>query len=234
MFSSAAPHSHAHLLPEAFLSDGPRTSWESNSTVRTRTEGLACSEMVCLEVLTRLSGLVEIWSGKIYRSTVFHKRQLAAEGNSFRLLFPHFSFCTGDLSASDTSLVDLVERHRGPLPPELMPLPSSDRDSPLEWTHLVDVANTFETERNTHYGSVPGPCRYLPLCCIFRTLKDGGTRSLNCVRAKLDLWSVSCFLSVVQRSFVFGESNHRSSGASSPQQPHIELHPVPLSRPTSR
>uniref|UniRef100_A0A8C6UUM4 Signal-induced proliferation-associated 1 like 1 n=1 Tax=Neogobius melanostomus TaxID=47308 RepID=A0A8C6UUM4_9GOBI len=44
----------------------------------------------------------------------------------------------GDLSASDTSLVDLVERHRGPLPPELMPLPSG-RDSPLEWTHLVDV-----------------------------------------------------------------------------------------------
>uniref|UniRef100_A0A8D3CI88 Signal-induced proliferation-associated 1 like 1 n=1 Tax=Scophthalmus maximus TaxID=52904 RepID=A0A8D3CI88_SCOMX len=45
----------------------------------------------------------------------------------------------GDLSASDTSLVDLVERHRGPLPQELMPLPSSDRDSPMEWTHLVDV-----------------------------------------------------------------------------------------------
>uniref|UniRef100_A0A8C4HSG7 Signal-induced proliferation-associated 1 like 1 n=1 Tax=Dicentrarchus labrax TaxID=13489 RepID=A0A8C4HSG7_DICLA len=53
----------------------------------------------------------------------------------------------GDLSASDTSLVDLVERHRGPLPQELMPLPSSDRDSPLEWTHLVDVANTFEILR---------------------------------------------------------------------------------------
>uniref|UniRef100_A0A8C2WTY8 Signal-induced proliferation-associated 1 like 1 n=1 Tax=Cyclopterus lumpus TaxID=8103 RepID=A0A8C2WTY8_CYCLU len=48
----------------------------------------------------------------------------------------------GDLSASDTSLVDLVERHRGPLPQELMPLPSQDRD-PLEWTHLVDVANTI-------------------------------------------------------------------------------------------
>uniref|UniRef100_A0A8C7XHV2 Signal-induced proliferation-associated 1 like 1 n=1 Tax=Oryzias sinensis TaxID=183150 RepID=A0A8C7XHV2_9TELE len=58
----------------------------------------------------------------------------------------------GDLSASDTSLVDLVERHRGPLPQELMPLPSSDRESPLEWTHLVDVANTFENERNTHYS----------------------------------------------------------------------------------
>lgn len=93
----------------------------------------------------------------------------------------------GDLSASDTSLVDLVERHRGPLPPELMPLPSG-RDSPLEWTHLVDVANTFETERGPHY---------------------------------------------VQRSYVFGDANHRSSGASSPQQPHIELQPAPLSRPAS-
>uniref|UniRef100_A0A3Q2DMC7 Signal-induced proliferation-associated 1 like 1 n=1 Tax=Cyprinodon variegatus TaxID=28743 RepID=A0A3Q2DMC7_CYPVA len=60
----------------------------------------------------------------------------------------------GDLSASDTSLVDLVERHRGPLPQELMPLPSSGRDSPLEWTHLVDVASTFENERNTHYSKI--------------------------------------------------------------------------------
>ncbi|KAF0023719.1 hypothetical protein F2P81_024349 [Scophthalmus maximus] len=94
----------------------------------------------------------------------------------------------GDLSASDTSLVDLVERHRGPLPQELMPLPSSDRDSPMEWTHLVDVASTFESDRNTHY---------------------------------------------VQRSYVFGDSNHRSSGASSPQQPHIELQPAPMSRPSS-
>lgn len=93
----------------------------------------------------------------------------------------------GDLSASDTSLVDLVERHRGPLPPELMPLPSG-RDSPLEWTHLVDVASTFESERGPHY---------------------------------------------VQRSYVFGDANHRSGGAASPQQPHIELQPAPLSRPAS-
>ncbi|KAG7262585.1 hypothetical protein CRUP_012325 [Coryphaenoides rupestris] len=53
----------------------------------------------------------------------------------------------GDLSASDTSLVELVERQRRPLPQELMPLPpSSNRDSPMDWTHLVDVANTFEGE----------------------------------------------------------------------------------------
>lgn len=71
----------------------------------------------------------------------------------FSLLFLKINKLVGDLSASDTSLVDLVERHRGPLPPELMPLPSSDRDN-LEWTHLVDVANTFETERNTHYGII--------------------------------------------------------------------------------
>uniref|UniRef100_A0A8C5HZ13 Signal-induced proliferation-associated 1-like protein 1 n=1 Tax=Gouania willdenowi TaxID=441366 RepID=A0A8C5HZ13_GOUWI len=94
----------------------------------------------------------------------------------------------GDLSASDTSLVDLVERHRGPLPQELMPLPLSNRDSPLGWTHLVDVANTFENDRTTHY---------------------------------------------VQRSYMFGDPGHRSSGASSPQQPHIELQPAPMSRPSS-
>jgi len=55
----------------------------------------------------------------------------------------------GDLSASDTSLVELVERQRRPLPQDLMPLPpSSNRDSPMDWTHLVDVANTFEGESN--------------------------------------------------------------------------------------
>uniref|UniRef100_A0A665U5D2 Signal-induced proliferation-associated 1 like 1 n=1 Tax=Echeneis naucrates TaxID=173247 RepID=A0A665U5D2_ECHNA len=55
----------------------------------------------------------------------------------------------GDLSASDTSLVDLVERHRGPLPQELMPLPSSDRDNPLEWTHLVDVCKWCQSINET-------------------------------------------------------------------------------------
>lgn len=89
----------------------------------------------------------------------------------------------GDLSASDTSLVELVERQRRPLPQELMPLPpSSNRDSPMDWTNLVDVANTFE----------------------------------------------------VQRGFVYSDpSQHRGSGASSPQQPHIELQPAPISRPSS-
>ncbi|KAL0963086.1 hypothetical protein UPYG_G00349490 [Umbra pygmaea] len=54
----------------------------------------------------------------------------------------------GDLSASDTSLAEMVERQRHPLPQDLMPLPPSEsRDSPLDWTHLVDVANTFEVQR---------------------------------------------------------------------------------------
>lgn len=54
----------------------------------------------------------------------------------------------GDLSASDTSLADLHDRQRLP-PPELglMPLPDTDTDSGLDWTHLVDVANAFEGER---------------------------------------------------------------------------------------
>ncbi|XP_016429274.1 signal-induced proliferation-associated 1-like protein 1 isoform X1 [Sinocyclocheilus rhinocerous] len=43
---------------------------------------------------------------------------------------------------------DLHERQRPP-PPELglMPLPDTETDSGLDWTHLVDVANAFEGER---------------------------------------------------------------------------------------
>lgn len=66
----------------------------------------------------------------------------------------------GDLSASDTSLADLHERQRPP-PPELglMPLPDTDTDSGLDWTHLVDVANAFEGERR--------PQRSEPLSLLF-------------------------------------------------------------------
>lgn len=58
-----------------------------------------------------------------------------------------------------------------------MPLPSSDRDSPLEWTHLVDVANTFETERNTHYGNDARALETFAYrwCMTRRTLKDDRT-----------------------------------------------------------
>lgn len=85
---------------------------------------------------------------------VFYSQTSVASGTILSTHHPSPFLFTGDLSASDTSLVDLVERHRGPLPQELMPLPSSERDSPLDWTHLVDVANTFDSERNTHYGIV--------------------------------------------------------------------------------
>ncbi|XP_034169531.2 signal-induced proliferation-associated 1-like protein 1 isoform X1 [Pangasianodon hypophthalmus] len=53
----------------------------------------------------------------------------------------------GDLSASDTSLADLHERQRLPSPElGLMPLPDTDTDSGLDWSHLVDAANAFEGE----------------------------------------------------------------------------------------
>uniref|UniRef100_A0A3B1JAT2 Signal-induced proliferation-associated 1 like 1 n=1 Tax=Astyanax mexicanus TaxID=7994 RepID=A0A3B1JAT2_ASTMX len=53
----------------------------------------------------------------------------------------------GDLTASDTSLADLHERQRHPSPDlGLMPLPNTDTDSGLDWTHLVDAANAFEGE----------------------------------------------------------------------------------------
>lgn len=69
-------------------------------------------------------------------------------------------YVLGDLSASDTSLADLHERHRLP-PPELglMPLPDTDTDSGLDWTHLVDVANAYEGERR--------PQRSEPISLLF-------------------------------------------------------------------
>lgn len=166
MFSSAAPRSPAHPPPVVFPSDGPPTSWESNSTVRRR--GEVCRYHVMwsfypwseisagqggLYIHTKSCGLFFDVNSDVYLLPPFVWKYIMVIYNLI-----YINFCIGDLSASDTSLVDLVERHRGPLPPELMPLPSSDRDSPLEWTHLVDVANTFESERNTHYGITNYKC----------------------------------------------------------------------------
>uniref|UniRef100_A0A8B9HA62 Signal induced proliferation associated 1 like 1 n=1 Tax=Astyanax mexicanus TaxID=7994 RepID=A0A8B9HA62_ASTMX len=78
----------------------------------------------------------------------------------------------GDLTASDTSLADLHERQRHPSPDlGLMPLPDTDTDSGLDWTHLVDAANAFEGE-----GRPPrSELLFFPLssasetnsCCLF-------------------------------------------------------------------
>lgn len=50
----------------------------------------------------------------------------------------------GDLSASDTSLLEL---HRAQQDPGLMPLPNTGMDSGLDWSHLVDAAKAFEDQR---------------------------------------------------------------------------------------
>uniref|UniRef100_A0AAR2KQ30 Signal-induced proliferation-associated 1 like 1 n=1 Tax=Pygocentrus nattereri TaxID=42514 RepID=A0AAR2KQ30_PYGNA len=73
--------------------------------------------------------------------------------------------CTsGDLSASDTSLADLHERQRHPSPElGLMPLPDTDTDSGLDWTHLVDAANAFEGEGRPPRSELP----FLSLSLIF-------------------------------------------------------------------
>uniref|UniRef100_A0A671PJW3 Signal-induced proliferation-associated 1-like protein 1 n=1 Tax=Sinocyclocheilus anshuiensis TaxID=1608454 RepID=A0A671PJW3_9TELE len=78
----------------------------------------------------------------------------------------------GDLSASDTSLADLHERQRPP-PPELglMPLPDTETDSGLDWTHLVDVANAFEGERR--------PQRSEPISLLFISPSHEGPSSYS-------------------------------------------------------
>ncbi|XP_075048317.1 signal-induced proliferation-associated 1-like protein 1 isoform X5 [Mixophyes fleayi] len=51
----------------------------------------------------------------------------------------------GEFSASDTSLTDIHDQRRQPMPdPGLMPLP--DAASDLEWSNLVDAAKAFEVD----------------------------------------------------------------------------------------
>lgn len=50
---------------------------------------------------------------------------------------------SGEFSASDSSLTDIQEQRRQPMPdPGLMPLPDSAAD--LDWSNLVDAAKAFE------------------------------------------------------------------------------------------
>ncbi|KAM9293844.1 signal-induced proliferation-associated 1-like protein 1 [Gastrophryne carolinensis] len=53
----------------------------------------------------------------------------------------------GEFSASDTSLTDIHDQRRQPMPdPGLMPLP--DAASDLDWSNLVDAAKAFEEEEH--------------------------------------------------------------------------------------
>lgn len=61
----------------------------------------------------------------------------------FLSLFVLFCVASGEFSASDSSLTDIQEQRRQPMPdPGLMPLPDSASD--LDWSNLVDAAKAFE------------------------------------------------------------------------------------------
>lgn len=59
-----------------------------------------------------------------------------------------FSF-PGDLSAPESSELDLERKRQQLQDPVLMPLPGAGADGPLDWAHLVDAAKAFEG-RHTH------------------------------------------------------------------------------------
>lgn len=72
-------------------------------------------------------------------------------GNSFKKgifgcfyeVYNLFCIAPGEFSASDSSLTDIQEQRRQPMPdPGLMPLPDSASD--LDWSNLVDAAKAFE------------------------------------------------------------------------------------------
>ncbi|XP_061467177.1 signal-induced proliferation-associated 1-like protein 1 isoform X3 [Rhineura floridana] len=58
----------------------------------------------------------------------------------------------GEFSASDSSLTDVQEPRRQPMPdPGLMPLPDSASD--LDWSNLVDAAKAFEVQRASFFAT---------------------------------------------------------------------------------
>ncbi|XP_077178772.1 signal-induced proliferation-associated 1-like protein 1 isoform X4 [Paroedura picta] len=58
----------------------------------------------------------------------------------------------GEFSASDSSLTDIQEQRRQPMPdPGLMPLPDSASD--LDWSNLVDAAKAFEVQRASFFAT---------------------------------------------------------------------------------
>lgn len=50
----------------------------------------------------------------------------------------------GDLSAPESSELDLERKRQQLQDPVLMPLPGTGADGPLDWAHLVDAAKAFE------------------------------------------------------------------------------------------
>nr|XP_028580639.1 signal-induced proliferation-associated 1-like protein 1 isoform X4 [Podarcis muralis] len=58
----------------------------------------------------------------------------------------------GEFSASDSSLTDIQDQRRQPMPdPGLMPLPDSASD--LDWSNLVDAAKAFEVQRASFFAT---------------------------------------------------------------------------------
>ncbi|XP_072222216.1 signal-induced proliferation-associated 1-like protein 1 [Leuresthes tenuis] len=53
----------------------------------------------------------------------------------------------GDLTASESSELELERKRQQQLEPVLMPLPDTGADGPLDWAHLVDAAKAFEEQR---------------------------------------------------------------------------------------
>lgn len=94
-----------------------------------------------------------VWFQKCYSQKIQRRDTSVLGIERFFFFVTSLLFCLtlGEFSASDSSLTDIQEQRRQPMPdPGLMPLPDSASD--LDWSNLVDAAKAFEgkfSEYNT-------------------------------------------------------------------------------------
>jgi len=96
--------------------------------------------------LQLLKHSTEFWFQKCYPRKIKNRHALILRKEFwgfFNGVYNLFCITLGEFSASDSSLTDIQEQRRQPMPdPGLMPLPDSASD--LDWSNLVDAAKAFE------------------------------------------------------------------------------------------
>ncbi|XP_006884785.1 PREDICTED: signal-induced proliferation-associated 1-like protein 1-like isoform X2 [Elephantulus edwardii] len=89
----------------------------------------------------------------------------------------------GEFSASDSSLTDIQETRRQPMPdPGLMPLPDAAAD--LDWSNLVDAAKAYEVQRASFFAASEETHRPLSAASTSDQLEDQALAQMKSYSSK--------------------------------------------------